>query len=165
MDLQRAEQLAIELMEKHGLRPKGLNTGLYGYWSFDWHRKKMSSGTCSYTRNTIFLSKPITELSKEEDVLDTILHEIAHALTPHHGHDAVWKKKAKEIGCKAERCFGEDSKTSQYNAVIKLSKYIGECPGGHTHYRNKMTKGRKSCSLCSPKFDANYIIDWKIQNK
>ena len=36
----------------------------------------------------------------EKHVLDTILHEIAHALVgSHHKHDAVWKAKCKEIGC------------------------------------------------------------------
>jgi hypothetical protein len=39
---------------------------------------------------------------------DTILHEIAHALTPGHNHDSVWRAKSIEIGCDGKRCYGSD---------------------------------------------------------
>ena len=36
----------------------------------------------------------------KDQINDTILHEIAHALVgPGNGHNLKWKKKAKEIGC------------------------------------------------------------------
>ena len=46
-------------------------------------------------------------LSKKnlKEIKNTILHEIAHALVgPKHGHNEIWKQKALEIGCDAERC-------------------------------------------------------------
>jgi hypothetical protein len=40
-----------------------------------------------------------------EEIVDTILHEIAHALVgPRHGHDTVWKAKCTDIGARPERC-------------------------------------------------------------
>lgn len=35
----------------------------------------------------------------EVHVIETILHEIAHALTPGNGHNHVWKEQARELGC------------------------------------------------------------------
>src|SRR6185369_17904164 len=32
-------------------------------------------------------------------ILNTIKHEVAHALTPGHGHDEIWAAKAHELGC------------------------------------------------------------------
>ena len=33
------------------------------------------------------------------EVWDTFLHELAHALTPCHQHDAVWQAQAQALGC------------------------------------------------------------------
>ncbi len=42
---------------------------------------------------------------RDEEVKDTILHEIAHALVGKaHHHDDVWRAKALEIGCSGRRC-------------------------------------------------------------
>ena len=39
----------------------------------------------------------------DEEVKNTLLHEIAHALVgPGHRHNRVWRQKAREIGCDAK---------------------------------------------------------------
>jgi hypothetical protein len=44
-------------------------------------------GTCRYSRKLITLSRQLIELNDQARVLDTILHEIAHALAgPKTGH-------------------------------------------------------------------------------
>lgn len=35
-----------------------------------------------------------------DDLLDTLLHEIAHALTPGDGHGKLWQAKAMELGAR-----------------------------------------------------------------
>jgi len=56
-------------------------------------------GLCSYKDKCIILNAHHIDLHPAEEVKDTILHEIAHALTPGHGHNSVWANKARELGC------------------------------------------------------------------
>ncbi len=156
MNLQRAETLCNELMKVHGI-------DLIGY-RFEWLRAKRKSGHCNYTRKRIGLSKPLTELADEVDVKDTILHEIAHALCPNHGHDHIWQMKAREIGCNGFRCYGTNgTKDSLVKARAILAKYEGVCPNGHKHYANRMPKNKKSCGKCCPRFNTNFLITFSLK--
>src|SRR5204862_5403058 len=56
-------------------------------------------GLCSYKDKCIILNAHHIDIHPDLDVIDTIRHEIAHALTQGHGHDGVWADKAKELGC------------------------------------------------------------------
>lgn len=85
-------KLTKELLKSHGLHD----------WSVSLDRAKTRAGKCSYRMKTIFLSKHYISTSSADDIRDTILHEIAHALTPGEGHSALWKSKAIEIGCSGD---------------------------------------------------------------
>jgi hypothetical protein len=52
---------------------------------------------------TIELSLPFIQVAAVPEVMDTILHEIAHALTPG-GHTKAWKATAAAIGATPKRC-------------------------------------------------------------
>jgi predicted SprT family Zn-dependent metalloprotease len=153
MNTTEAKNLAITLMAKHGVYAMG--------YSFAFNNRKRSAGICSYRRKTIELSKPITQHSEVKDVIDTILHEIAHALVGSgHGHDSVWQRKAIEIGANGKRCYDDTSShTIAYNTI---AKYKGVCIGGHDHFRNKLSRKRQSCSVCSPRFNEKYLITWEL---
>jgi predicted SprT family Zn-dependent metalloprotease len=70
MKIQEAQHLAISYMELHNLKD----------WTFNFHGRKSQLGTCSYKSKTIYLSRLWVETLDEKEILDTILHEIAHAL-------------------------------------------------------------------------------------
>ena len=98
MNLIEAEKLAKDQIGKH----------LSG-WSFRWLKKvkrPRTAGSCDYRNKQIELAPVFVELNAEARVLNTILHEIAHAiLPPTCGHNRIWQSKAREIGCDGKRRF------------------------------------------------------------
>jgi predicted SprT family Zn-dependent metalloprotease len=119
MDLTRAEALARELMDLHGVSDG---------WEFGWSRSVLKYGQAKRTWrrgvyvNEIVLSKRLTEVSEEAKVRDTILHEIAHALVGlEHQHDSIWKAKCLEIG-------GDGQATvAGFDTVAKVVRYTYHC--------------------------------------
>lgn len=152
MDLDKAKKLALTLMAKHNVIAMG--------YRFEFNNRKRTAGLCSYRRKTIELSKRLTLLANEEDVLETILHEIAHALCPRQGHNSVWRKKLIEIGGTGKRCYSNDSSLGV--AYRTIAKYKGVCPNGHELGRNRLPKTKMSCGLCSRSYDEKYLITWTL---
>lgn len=90
MDLNEASALAHELMSRHGLTDQG--------WRFRWDSARKRLGQCTYSTRTISMSRYMATEADTELVKQTLLHEVAHALTPGAKHSARWAAKAKEIG-------------------------------------------------------------------
>lgn len=110
MNLQRAQMMAEDLM-RHHLKP------LQG-WGFKFDRSLTRLGLCNYRNYTISLGTHATEVNSEEQVLLTILHEIAHAIVGgHHGHDEVWRAKAIELGHSGKRC-GEIAVKAEPKGIV-----------------------------------------------
>lgn len=146
MNLIAAERMARKLMLEHGL---------YG-WNFKWDNAAKRFGQCNYRTATISMSKRLTVQRTEDAVRNTILHEIAHALTPGAGHGPRWRAKALAIGCNGKRC-SDDPVTVKPN-------WIGKCPNGHKvgeRLRRPSAKAApRSCGQCSPVFNSAYLISW-----
>lgn len=147
MEIKRAKMMAIDLMTYYGLNG----------WYFTFDNAYRRHGLCRPRTKTISLSKIATKLNGEDIVLNTILHEIAHALTPRSHHGSEWRRKALEIGCNGERCVTSD-------AIQAPHKFNGVCPNcGHT---TKAFRRRNSaCASCCNKFnrgkyDAKYSFQW-----
>lgn len=150
MTLVEINNLAFRRLYEHGLNN----------WKFKWDNAKRRFGCCDHYNKTITLSKILSLQRTYEQINDTILHEIAHALVgPNHGHDKVWKQKAIEIGCNGERC-GEEIK-------IK-GKYTLICD--HCGRENPMFRKPKlsySCGRCctSRKYDPKFKMRLVVQDK
>ena len=97
MELSGVRLLADRLLKEHELFEKG--------WSFSFDRAKRRAGSCKFSKKEITLARAYAEQEDFKEIKNTILHEIAHALVgPKHGHNEIWRQKALEIGCDAERC-------------------------------------------------------------
>lgn len=100
-------------------------------------RMKTRLGYCQYqNRRPVKIAVASFLFSMEDDeVLDTARHEYAHALVKlrcpkeNHGHDAVWKAAAEEVGCTPRRTCQDE----EINAYCKARrreqpvKYIVIC--------------------------------------
>jgi len=98
MDLSIALKLAKKKLAEHGLS---------GWTASTLPRTKRTAGMCDHGKKTIYLSVHHTEKENEEEVLDTILHEIAHALCGmlRRPHCWIWKEKFISIGGSGETYY------------------------------------------------------------
>lgn len=145
-------RLANELMSKH---IELVN------WKFVFNSRKHSFGLCSYGRKTIELSSYLTVEMTDKGIKDTIIHEIAHALTPGHNHDYFWKRKCIELGGDGERCGNynkfKDGKASEKEVYSRISKYTLTCPCcGYTAFMNRKPKKSYSCGKHGVGYDSKY---------
>lgn len=119
-------------MQIHGLIDKG--------WNFGLNNNYTSAGITRWDNNT---KGNIIELSRIyinsksvniDSVLNTILHEIAHALVGfEEGHNDIWRNKAIEIGSDGKRCRDGFLDVSE-------NKYLLKCSDGCVFGRQRKSK-------------------------
>ncbi|WP_433833159.1 SprT-like domain-containing protein [Actinoplanes sp. CA-015351] len=149
MNLTDARELAIGLMDRHGL------TG----WELIFDNAKMRAGVCHHTHKRIGLSRSLTSLYSVEQVTDTVLHEIAHALVgARHGHNRVWRATALRIGSTGNRCVSEAAPKIEGN-------WEGVCPAGHRTTGHRRPIRVRSCPDCSPAFDLAAVFTWSYRGQ
>ncbi|MEC7208813.1 MAG: SprT-like domain-containing protein [Pseudomonadota bacterium] len=129
--------LAYALLAEHGLSD----------WQVRFDHARRRAGLCNYTTRTISLSRHYARHATQEHITDTVLHEIAHALVgPQHGHDAVWRQKAREIGCTATRC---------HTLSFSSAKWMMVCPNGCFAVERHRRKSGLVCASCKQR--VNFI--------
>ena len=126
-------QQALDLMHEHGLKK----------WRFRFDQSTRRAGCCNFRTKTISIAFDHARTGTEEDIRDTILHEIAHALVGgKHNHDSVWKAKAKQIGCSGKRTHRLQFLPPRYHVTCENS-----CWKHTAERRNK----RLICRTCGAK--------------
>lgn len=104
-------------------------------WVLKFDRSKTCGGRCYYQKKVIALSldyiNNVPAITRA-DVVDTILHEFAHAIAgPFAGHGPIWHYIAKCIGCSANVHCKQIIYAENYRYVIK-------CPCGCVRYRHRL---------------------------
>src|SRR6266699_676044 len=79
----------------------------------DWHIRvttdisKPFLGLCDYRAKTIFINGFSIDIHPDEEIINTIKHEVAHAIVgPNNAHNEIWRAKAIELGCDNTRDCG-----------------------------------------------------------
>ena len=160
MKLRKIEKIAREMMDEHSL---------YDY-KFEWMNAVRTFGNCNGHRKIIRLSIPLTKYeTNNERIINTILHEIAHAIDynerGYSAHDSTWRKIAKNIGCTGERCSSSSGVDKS-----KFMKWVVKCPScDYKIYRARKTKRVSACNKCCKThnngvYSDEYRFVWK-ENK
>jgi len=126
-----------------------------------------SVGLCSYEKKEITINKWHAENSPEESILDTLLHEVAHALCGLErsrtgrimGHGALWKSWARELGATpkatvplselgdgAKENFTKNKRKPKYYIVYlkdDIVEIVGQCSKKLTRIGDRYIKGRR----------------------
>ena len=144
MSLTEVAALGKQLIEEHEVK-SGLKVG----WQFAFDLAPARGGLCRYAEKQIVLSVTYCLKASKEEIVDTILHEIAHAIVgPKHGHDATWKAAARRIGGTAERC---------HYIQHTLPRWYGQCGCGQQWKRQRLSQRARTakCQKCKEN------IEWK----
>ena len=144
MNLLLAQRIAESLMEKWEVGSE---------WKFVWSNGKRQLGCIRRSKNgsprfvrELRLSRHLVRNNDEDEVRDTILHEIAHIKAGHAaGHGPLWKHWAETVGAKPVRC-AEASEVkmpeSKYIVVCTMCENVASKP----HRRVRLA--RKYCRDC-----------------
>ena len=114
--------------------------GLADEWSATFDLAAGRAAICYFKEKLICLAVSYCMTAPEEELIDTVLHEVAHALVgPQHNHDRVWKLAARRIGCTAERCTA---------VTHTAGKWIGRCQCARPILRKRLTRGMRTTARC-----------------
>jgi len=132
-------------------------------WIAVTNRRTRAFGVCSYNKKEIQLSSILIPAMTSEAIKDTIIHEIAHALTRGHNHDYVWQRKCIELGGDGQRCGGSNKYFKGDNGrneiLSKVSKYKLTCPAcNKITYKQRIPKRSFSCGECSDHYDPKFKL-------
>jgi hypothetical protein len=103
----------------------------------------------------ITLDKQHAENDPIDDVIETILHEIAHAITPGAGHKPIWSECAKSIGSNGEEfswCKGSTEITTEFARALNIIPLSG------TPFKNNLREYFPVPNLTAPTVFPSYAI-------
>lgn len=97
-------------------------------------------GITRHSNKRILISNYLLESQDNDNILDTILHEIAHALCGYdEAHGDKWLRTARKLGCTGEV-------TGNRLAPYVYSAICGDC--GYEYNRDTLRNSKFSCKNC-----------------
>ena len=120
-----------------------------------------TNGRCNYRTRTIEISAAVMQNASDKDILNVLMHEIAHGLNPWDGHGPKWKQTFLALGGNGKRC-------NSYEGVPYLTgkpKYILTCENRHFayEYQRKPKTVNRLCKKCKSMGYAHSTL--KVENK
>jgi predicted SprT family Zn-dependent metalloprotease len=101
---------------------------------------------CKYKVQRIEIAEHYALNNNQDEVMDTLMHEIAHAKLPGHGHNAMWKALAIQLGAKPFSC-------AKRNVEVKPGDWRAICDEcGKVYHKYKNSAGLENrqfgCVVC-----------------
>lgn len=98
----------LDIVEKHAKTL--INKHLPKGWTFAWNNRVRANGVCFYNRMEIQLSKKLTPYRTWDDIHETIIHEIAHAIAGYEAkHGETWRTVYRGLGGSGNRCSSDNA--------------------------------------------------------
>jgi len=146
MDVGVLTEIASREMALHGLRG----------WTFRLTTAKRQLGACKYRPKRIEISEYYARNSPDESVLDTLRHEIAHALAgPAAKHGPAWKAIAARLGAAPRAC--DDSA----GTVVAPGDWQAVCPSCRKTYHRYRTPKTLTGYHCRCKAGAPLTFEYR----
>ena len=124
-------------------------------WSFAFDHARTRGGACHWKDRRITVSRHLAARWSDEEVHQTLLHEVAHALAgPKAGHGPAWRRAATALGYTGDR-------THSNPTADELAPWVGSCPSGHLFYRHRRPIRPLACGRCARRFEAANAIEWR----
>ena len=74
-------------------------------WALTFNKRKRALGICNYSNKEIQISLLFMKTLDYEEVLNTVRHEVSHALAGHAaGHGPRWRSIQRDLGGDTSRC-------------------------------------------------------------
>lgn len=148
MDLQDLEATARRELAANGLDG----------WTFGLARTKRRLGVCKFHTKRIEIAEYYARHSVPESVLDTLRHEIAHAIAgPAAKHGPKWKAVAIRLGATPRSC------ESSGQAVLQPGEWRATCPACekvvHLYRRPKRLTGYRCRCVARSPLTFDYVGD------
>lgn len=135
--LDHIEAFAAAKIAEH-LPPEG--------WTFSWLTTKRTMGLCDYRTKMVSASKIYVGIASVEQLENTVLHEIAHALAGFKaGHGFAWERACVAIGAEPKRLFD----ASQISPPYTWARSCPSCGPVAKYFSKPRSKRSHSCGRCS----------------
>lgn len=133
-------------------------------WTWHWNTNKTRAGVCKYGPRRLELSSVVASVLTPEDTWNTVLHEVAHALTPYDkGHGKTWRFTFKDLGGNGQTTTALNEEAAE--RLERMAKWIGECPNdpAHNTTRERLTRQARTmaCGECAPVWLRENIYIWR----
>lgn len=133
MDLDDIEVLCWDKLDETGAAAKG-----YGFTG--WTNEVNTFGRTYFVTKEIKLSRVLLPLQSDALILDTILHECAHAVVDAPGHGQEWQAVARKLGARPTAMQHADTAVPpKYHLVCS------ECGWDWPRFRRTNIVGRYHC--------------------